>query len=105
MRLGCRGHFTGAIFCRCIDIQREQGSGRELVTYFVALQIVIGIPAFFVVPQVLFDPFLSGISEAFILCSFGIIPGGLAGEGDHLFHFVHQRIEIDRNDAGGAQGA
>ncbi len=103
MCLGGCGDFTGAIFCRRIDIQREQGGGRELIAYFMAFQIVVGIPAFFVVPQVLFDPFLSGISEAIVLRRFGIITGSLAGEGDHFFHFVHQRIEIDRNDAGGAQ--
>ncbi|SRN47568.1 Uncharacterised protein [Shigella flexneri] len=68
----------------------------------MTFQVVIGIPALLIVPQVFFDPFLTGIRQRFVLVCHRVISCSFAGAGEDFFHFKHQAVQIDRYDAGGA---
>ena len=104
-RRGGLRHFIGAILRSRIHIQREERSGGQLVTDLFGFQVVIGIPALFIIPQVALHRLLACARQAVIFAGRGAITRFLAGFCQQFFHLEHQGVQIHRHNAGGAYGA
>ena len=104
-RRGCRGDFIGPVLRRRLHVKREQGCRRELIAYLLALEIVIRVPALFIIPQVALDGFLTRRCQRLVFTCAGGVATLLACPRQQFFHLEHQGVQVHGDNAGGPDGA
>ncbi|VDZ78536.1 Uncharacterised protein [Salmonella bongori] len=87
---GLPPQLCGAILRRGVHIEWEQRGSGELGTDSIALQVIVGIPAFFVIPQMPFNGFLARIGQRVIVRGFGLIACRSTGAGEGFLQFIQQ---------------
>ncbi|CNU66674.1 Uncharacterised protein [Salmonella enterica subsp. enterica serovar Bovismorbificans] len=75
-----------------------------MVTDFIVLQIVVGIPTLFVIPQMHFNGFLPRVGQRVILRGFGPIARRSVGAREGFLQLIQQSVKIDRDNRGGTNG-
>ncbi len=100
--LGGRGRFVRTLLRGRLHVQREQRRGGQLIAHLFGFQIVIRIPALFVVPQIALHRFLAIGCQTLVTAGRRAVPAVLTGLRQQFFHLEHQGIQIHRHDAGGA---
>ena len=71
------------------SLAREQGRGRELIAHLFTPEIVIGVPALFFIPQVVFNCFLARGGQRLIFACASGIATLLACPRQQFFHLTH----------------